>query len=236
MSSRENKYSKIAIVSAMEVELEYADRFLTGREGWVKLTENSYQYLNGTTVYTRVVGAGKVNSAFQTSDVINEYHPDLVVNVGYAGGLAKGARKGDVAIGTDYVQVDFYPFIGQRPPEAETPQFLIDALQKEAKELEIPVFTGKIATGDFFLHSAEEKKRIISEFEPIAFDMESAAIAQVAAYKNVDFAVLRTFSDLADDDALDSITDTSIQQENIKISIEQRPIVLLLSTLEKLVF
>lgn len=235
MSNGENKYKNIVIVSAMPVELEYADSFLTGREGWTKLSENSYQYANGTKIYTKIVGAGKVNSAFQTSDAINDYHPELVVNVGYAGGLAKGAKKGDVAIGTDYVQVDFIPLFGQRPPEAETPDFLIEALQKEAKELEIPVFTGRIATGDFFLHNAEDKKRIIEEFDPIAFDMESAAIAQVAAYKNVDFAVLRTFSDLADDDAVNSIADTSIQKENEKISIEQRPIVLILSTLEKLV-
>lgn len=235
MSNEKNRYKNIVIVSAMPVELEYVNSFLTGREGWKKLSENRYQYANGTNVYTKIVGAGKVSSAFQTSDAINDYCPELVVNVGYAGGLANGAKKGDVAIGTEYVQVDFLPLIGQRPPEAQTPEFLVKALQKEAKELDIPVFAGRIATGDFFLHRSEDRKKIIEEFQPIAFDMESAAIAQVAAYKSVDFAVLRTFSDLADDDAVNSITDTSINKENVKISIEQGPIVLFLTALEKLV-
>lgn len=151
--------------------------------------------------------------------------------MGYAGGLIKEARKGDVAIGKEYVQVDFIPFLDEnRPGINESPSDFIEKLEKQAYELDIPTFTGKIATGDFFLHSTEQKNQIIEDFAPIAFDMESAAVGQVTTKKNTPFIALRTFSDLADDDAVDAI------QENHKedrIPIEQRPVVLALTTLER---
>lgn len=136
-----------------------------------------------------------------------------------------------MAIGKEYVQVDFIPFLDEnRPGINESPSDFIEKLENQAKELDIPTFTGKIATGDFFLHSTEQKNQIIEDFEPIAFDMESAAVGQVTTKKNTPFIALRTFSDLADDDAVDAI------QENHKedrIPFEQRPVVLALTTLER---
>lgn len=227
-----SQIKKAAIVSAMEIELSYVEEFLRDRKGWKKTQENIYEYQKGKLqIITRIMGVGKVNAAYQTADIINEYHPDFIINVGYAGGLIKEARKGDVAIGKKYVQVDFIPFLDENRPEiAESPNDFIVRLEKEAKELEIPTFTGKIATGDFFLHSTEEKKKIIEEFAPIAFDMESAAVGQVATKKNTPFIALRTFSDLADDDAVNAIQDN--HKEN-RIPMEQRPIVLAITALEK---
>ncbi len=233
MSKSINEYRNVAIVSALPIELEYVDEFLIDRQGWKKLSDNKYQFKDRVTLHTRIVGAGKVNSAFQTAELIKDETPELVVNVGYAGGLAKGARKGDVVIGTDYTQVDFEPLAKVSLPEAETPKQLISDLEDKAEELGIPYHVGRIATGDFFLHKEEDRKNIISKYDPVAFDMESAAIAQVAAVREFDFAVLRTFSDLADDNALDSILDNRIEAENnTRIPIEQRPIVLFISALE----
>lgn len=229
-----SQIKKAAIVSAMEIELEYVDEFLKERQGWKKTGENAYEYKEGKLqIITWIMGVGKVNAAYSTADVINEYHPDLIINVGYAGGLIKEAKQGDVAIGKEYVQVDFIPFLDANRPEiAESPADLIEKLEKEAKELEIHTFTGKIATGDFFLHDSKQRKEIIEEFSPIAFDMESAAVGQVAGAKHTPFLALRTFSDLADDNAVEAIEDN--RKENTeRIPIEQRPVVLALSTLEK---
>lgn len=227
-----NQIRKAAIVSAMEIELSYVDEFLRDRAGWKKTKENIYEFQDGKLqVITQIMGVGKVNAAYQTADVVNEHHPDLIINVGYAGGLIKKAKKGDVAIGKEYVQVDFIPFLDENRPEiAESPREFIAQLESQAKELEIPTFTGKIATGDFFLHDTEQRNQIIEEFSPIAFDMESAAVAQVATKKNTPFIALRTFSDLADEDAVDAIQDN---RKEDRIPIEERPIVLALTTLER---
>lgn len=228
-----NQIKTAVIVSAMEIELAYVEEFLNGRKGWKKTNDNSYEYQEGKLkLLTQIMGVGKVNAAYQTADVIREYHPDLLINVGYAGGLIKEARKGDVAIGKEYVQVDFIPFLEANKPEiAQSPEDFIKQLEKKAKELEIPAFTGKIATGDFFLHNTEQKKKIVEEFAPIAFDMESAAVAQVATKKNTPFIALRTFSDLADDYAADAVQENRKDNEK-RIPIEQRPIVLVITALE----
>jgi adenosylhomocysteine nucleosidase len=227
------KYKTAAIVSAMPEELEYVHEYLDGRQGWRKAENNSYENKEqNLRIITQIMGVGKVNAACKTTDIIHDFHPDIIINVGYAGGLIKSAHRGDVAVGTEYVQADFRPYFDKNRPEiAKSPKAFTDRLEEEAKALEIPVFKGKIATGDFFLHSTEQKNSIIAEFSPIAFDMESAACALAATLKSVPFVALRTFSDLADDSAVDTISRDKTDES--RIPIERRPIVLAVNTLEK---
>lgn len=229
---------KVAIISAMEVELSYVEEFLQNREGWIKVNGNQYiNEENELQIFTKVLGVGKVNAAYQTAEVIAAYHPDLIINVGYAGGLIKKAKTGDVAIGTEYVQVDFIPYLDiNRPVIADSPVRIVAILKETAEVLQIHAVSGKIATGDFFLHDTKKKEEIIEEHHPIAFDMESAAIAQVATAKKTDFVSIRTFSDLADDDAPDAFRDGHIIRNGTKIPIEQRPVVLALTALEQYKF
>lgn len=232
----ETKYTKAAIISAMEVELSYVDEFLCNREDWKKTADHLYENeAKKLYVITRVLGIGKVNAAYQTADLINEHHPDLIINVGYAGGLVNNARTGDVAIGTEYVQVDFIPYLDINRPRIDgSPENFVNHLEETAANLNIHAVSGKIATGDFFLHDTNQKDQIIKEHHPIAFDMESGAIAQVATGKQTDFVSIRTFSDLADDDAPNAFEDNRVVANGTRIPIEQRPIVLALVALEKL--
>lgn len=224
----------VAIISAMPIELAYVEEYLTGREGWEKIGADIYEYKKKQLrVVASVIGVGKVNAAYQTADLVIEHHPDIIINVGYAGGLVKGARKGDVAIGKEYVQVDFIPYREEnRPPIKDSPEDWIVILEETARELNIRTFTGKIATGDFFLHSTEQKNQIIRDFSPIAFDMESAAVGQVATAKRIAFLAIRTFSDLADNNATIAIEENNVENLS-RIPIEQRPVILAIHALEK---
>lgn len=227
---------KIAIISAMEVELSYVEEFLKDRADWNKIEEGLYEnQLKKIQLITKVLGVGKVNAAYQTADLISEWHPTLIINIGYAGGLVEHAKEGDVAIGTEYVQVDFIPYLDiNRPYIAESPKWIIHFFQRAAKTLGIHIVSGKIATGDFFLHDSKKKTEIVEKYHPIAFDMESAAIAQVATQKQVDFVSVRTFSDLADDNAPDAFENGQVIQNGTVIPIERRPVVLVLTALEQL--
>ena len=172
-------------MSALPEELDFLEEYLQDRDGWKKTKENTYvNAKQRLEIVSKVFGVGKVSAAYGTADLINETDPDLIINVGYAGGLIKEAVKGDVAIGTDYVQVDFVPFFNNNIPQTDpSPVVLVDALEKEASKLNINGYKGRIATGDFFLHSTDQKNKILEEYSPIAFDMESAAVAQVATAK-----------------------------------------------------
>lgn len=227
---------KVAVMSAMEIELSFVEDFYKTREGWHKHSENLYiNETLGVEVYTKVFGIGKVNAAYQTADIISLHHPDLIINVGYAGGLITNAKTGDVAIGTDYVQVDFIPYNDIVPPQIrETPKEIVQLLEHTAKELSVYTVSGRIATGDFFLHDSTRKSQIIQEFHPVAFDMESAAIAQVCTEKETDFVSLRTFSDLGDEDAEDAFDDAQAIRRGTSIPIERRPVAIALTAIERI--
>lgn len=238
MSNKKGENAVLAIVSAMAEELNYLDEYLTGKDGWEKDTENTYINQEiGLLIVSKVFGVGKVNAAYGTADLISDSNPDFIINVGYAGGLIDKAIKGDVAIGTDYVQVDFTPFFNNNPPRIDpSPEDFVLAIEKEALKKGITAYKGRIATGDFFLHSTEQKNRILDDFSPIAFDMESAAVAQVATAKNVPFISLRTFSDLADDKATEQALANKRDRENGQsVPIEHQPIELAVNTAEQYV-
>jgi adenosylhomocysteine nucleosidase len=227
---------RIAIISAMEIELSFVKDFYEAREGWKKKSDSIYENeALDMEVHTKVLGIGKVNAAYQTADIITLYHPDLVINVGYAGGLVTNAKTGDVAIGTDYVQVDLIPYLDIVVPSKiqDSPKKLVELLEKTAEELSIHTVSGRIATGDFFLHDSEQKAQIIKEFHPVAFDMESAAIAQVCTQKETDFVSLRTFSDLGDEDAADSYDESQGKKKVATVPIERRPVTIALTALEQ---
>ncbi len=227
---------KVAVISAMDEETEYIHDYISGRTGWEKTKENTYLNSNKQLeVFVKVVGVGKVNAAYQTADIVNDYQPDLLVNIGVSGGLAKDTKRGTVAIGKSYVQADFKPFIDDNLPTInDTSEWIVKGLEKAAKEKGYEYLTGKLATGDFFLHDEDDRKSIIEQFNPISFDMETAAIAQVATAKKVEFCAIRIFSDLADEDAKEIAQhkiDTAEEKE-IRHKLNTKPTKLLVSFLE----
>lgn len=226
---------KVAIVSAMEEETSYIQQYLENRSGWEEIEKNIYQNKAiGTKVYVKVLGIGKVNAAFQTADVIHELHPDLIVNIGVSGGLSKKVRRGTIAIGKNYVQTDMRPFLKANYPKInDTPDEIVEGLERVSKENGFDYIVGKLATGDFFLNDSKERERIIEEFNPVSFDMETAAIAQVATSKKINFAAIRIFSDLADESALEIFQNIEKDESEIRDQLNTRPTQLIIQYLEQ---
>lgn len=224
--------AKIGLISAMKMEIDFAGVYLLGKKDWVKVDERTFvNEAKGLEVITRILGVGKVNAASETTRFILEEQPELIINVGFAGGLADGSEKGDIAIGKSYVQEDLHIFLDENKPLiADASPKLIESLERTASDLKLIYHTGTIATGDYFLHRLEDKNRIKEEYDAVAFDMESAAIAQVATAYHIGFISIRTFSDLADEEAVRCFEETA---EKERIPIEQRPIILAIETIER---
>lgn len=228
---------RVAIVSSMDEETEYIHEYLSNREGWSKTKENLYRNeKKDIDIYIKVLGVGKVNAAYNTADVISEFNPDFIVNIGVSGGLAPNAKRGTVAIGKSYVQTDFHPYIEDNYPIIkDTEDWIIDGLEKSAKDKNFDYITGKLATGDFFLSDEKERQNIIDTYNPVSFDMETAAIAQVATAKRVEFAALRIFSDLANNESISIIENkkaNNSNQKEIDKKLKIRPTELLVPFLE----
>lgn len=145
-------------------------------------------------------GIGKVNSAVRTLTLINDVHPDLVINTGVAGGAAPDIHTLDILVadgvayhdvwcgpGTVYGAADGFEAILR--PESSVISAATECMPGK-------LHTGLICSGDRFIDSAREVQGIRKHFPEVkAVDMESASIAQVCVMRGVAFSIIRVISD-----------------------------------------
>lgn len=137
----------------------------------------------------------------------------IVISAGTAGGLGAGIQVGHVIVGTEYIhaQVDATAFgyaLGQVPRMPATyvgSAALTGAARQVASDA--PLHRGLILAGDSFA-SPEFAQRILDEWPgALCYDMESAALAQVAFNYGLPFVSVRGISDLCGPDEFNTHVD-----------------------------
>ncbi len=194
----------IGIIAAMEPEINHIIN---------SLKERVEHNINGIKVYEGIIGShkaivsqsgiGKVNSAINTTLLINSFSPDLIINSGIAGG-SKELETSDFVIANSLTYSDFdcqvfnYEF-GQVPG---MPQYFYSD-KKYKKLLEdfliennISFKNTDILTADSFRLSAKEiQNNVTSSF---ATEMEGTSIAQTCYKLKTPFLSFRIISDILD--------------------------------------
>lgn len=157
-------------------------------------------------------GIGKVNAGVCAQVLADYFQVDTLINTGIAGSLDARIDIGDMVISTDAVHHDMDATVFGDPvgwiPRMDTLAFPADEeLVKKAKEAneranpEIHTFTGRIASGDQFISSAEAKERIVNHFHALCTEMEGTGIAQAAYLNKISYVIIRAISDKADNSA-----------------------------------
>jgi adenosylhomocysteine nucleosidase len=142
--------------------------------------------------------------------LISVFGVNAVVNTGVAGSLNNDINIGDIVISTDAVQHDFdvsaigfakgeIPYTGLYAFEADKTLRAKAAEAVKAVSPDTGIFEGRVCSGDQFIASKEQKKRIIEQFNGYCAEMEGAAIAQVCHLNHIPFVIIRAISDKADD-------------------------------------
>ncbi|MFN9766560.1 MAG: 5'-methylthioadenosine/adenosylhomocysteine nucleosidase [Pseudomonadota bacterium] len=180
--------------------------------------------LAGREVVLVLSGIGKAAAAATAALLCERWQARALVFTGVAGGLAPGVRVGDLVVARQLLQHDLdasplfprWEVPGRGRSHFDTPAALAPALELAAAEVlasphpalqafgvDAPqVHRGLVVSGDRFVSSADESRRLRTELpQALAVDMESAAVAQVAADFGRPLAVLRSVSDRADDQA-----------------------------------
>ena len=128
--------------------------------------------------------------------------------MGIAGGIAKELKTLDIVIGNEVKYHDFAPESLLRKYYPFTSVFacderLIRTAQKVCEKTltSEKYYTGVIASGDCFVEAGETKRRIERELGGKCCEMEGGAIGHVCYLNSVPFLVLRSISDLADENA-----------------------------------
>jgi adenosylhomocysteine nucleosidase len=174
----------------------------------IKLHEGA---IEGASVALAICGIGKVASAMATQLLCDTRKPRAVLSICVAGGTGDGER-GRVIVASGAVQHDFdarplAPGRGLIPgfggPIFHADKALADALQKAARvmvEDAAAVQSGLVLSGDQIIASSSVRDGLLAEFPGAAcFDMETAAVAQVAGSNGVAWGGLRVTSDAADE-------------------------------------
>ena len=163
-------------------------------------------------------GIGKVNAALGAQRMINEFHPDVIISSGCAGGHGDDVRVQDVVVSSQLCYHDVYcgraidetTQFGQvqgLPVRYEADAWLmkkaVELKEKLAKDAGdgtangLAIHPGLIVTGDWFVDTKEKMREIIGHFpEAKAVDMESCAIAQTCYLNHTPFISFRVISDM----------------------------------------
>jgi len=222
-----------AIVDGGEVHAG-GHRFLVGTVG-------------GNDVVVTSVGVGKVNAAMVATLAIDHFDPREIVFTGVAGGVDPMLGIGDVVVaehvlhhdtgvigpgGFEVYQSGHVPFfnptatVGYRPsPE------LLDRVRSAVAGLHLSPVLGRVpklvfgtvATGDQFIQSEDERRRLHETLRAHVVEMEGAAVAQVAGNFGVDHVVIRAVSDRAGvDSAIDFarfLDEVSLNSANVVLGM-----------------
>lgn len=205
MQTKEESF-RLGIICAMQIEL--MDILEASKDVRQKQIGSRLYYeavLAGCEIAATVCGIGKVNAAGTVQELISVFKVSAVVNSGIAGALADTLKPGDIILATGLVYHDFdLAYFTQLPSPLPTDSKLI-ALAAEAAEGNVT--KGLITSGDAFINSSAMRDDIVKRTGALAVDMESAAIAQVALLNEVPCLIIRSISDMADDDADETYDD-----------------------------
>ena len=203
---------KLGIIGAMQVEVEALVGKLENkaehRQGWITFYEG---VLEGLDVVIVQCGVGKVNAAMCAQSLIDRFCVTHLVNTGIAGSLNPALDIGDLVVSRDamYHDMDVQIF---GYPVGQVPGFDVTAFPADEKLIDFAFAAaeavnpghnriGRVASGDQFICSAEQKEKIIADTQAVCAEMEGASIAHAAYRNGVPFVILRAISDKADDSA-----------------------------------
>ncbi len=203
----------IGIVCAEPQEIEAVASYMKN----IKKTKvNSFEFLSGIwgNVQCSIVlsGIGKVSAAMCAQALILKYKPDAILNVGVAGAIEKNLEIGSIVIAKSVIQHDFDVSAFPNRKKGQIPGFsdisipctpwVRDLLIKCAKEIgNIKTHSGTILTGDQFINSEDKILELKNEFNGIACEMEGGSIAQVCSANKIDFGIIKSISDLANNNS-----------------------------------
>ncbi len=201
---------KLAIMGAMEEEIEP----LLSYFGEVKVTEfakNKYYEvsMDGLDIVIAYSKIGKVFSSLTATTMIEKFGCDTLLFSGVAGGINPKLKIGDLIVANRLAQHDLditafghpHGYVPGGSVFVQTDDKLRNIAVEVAKEKNIPIMEGIIATGDQFVANEDTKEFVAKTFEADALEMEGCSVAVVCDALEVPFLVLRAISDTADMDA-----------------------------------
>lgn len=196
---------RIGIIFAMKEELDSLLKYLKIEKEYNIFDLKFYEGMihNNYCILTES-GVGKVNSARCTQILIDNMDVDMITNIGVAGGISEKLKVCDIVIGEKLVQHDFditafnheKGYIPNVGVYIDSDTYLVNVAKECINNKKYNVVSGIIASGDIFCTESWMSKKINTKFNALCVEMEGASIAQVCYLSNIPFIVIRSISDV----------------------------------------
>ena len=201
--------AKIGIIGAMNSEVVNFCKELGAEKTKIEGIYKAEAF--GHEVYISESGIGKVNAAISAQRLVDIFEVEYLINSGVAGCLTKELSTCDAVIAKELTYHDFNPLdiLDRNPPYTsrfKADEKLVKIAENACEELiaggeKFKYITGNIVSGDCFINDGAKAKQLREDFGAFCTEMEGAAIAHVATVNKIPFAVIRTASDFADENA-----------------------------------
>lgn len=205
---------KIGLISALDLEIELVKENLEIKNSFIIAGFQFYEGNYGNlAIILAICDVGKVNAASCTQIMINKFEITHIINLGVAGSLKNDVYLYDLIISDNLSHHDVRKtqMINRFPYQSsfKASEFLKSIAIKSAKNINKKYHIGRIVTGESFITELKFKEKIIKDYNPHCVEMEGASIAHVAYINNIDFLVIRSISDNANEET--SLNDNIIQ-------------------------
>jgi adenosylhomocysteine nucleosidase len=180
--------------------------------------------LAGQPVALLALGVGKECARIAAEMTIKCYRPDLIISAGFGGGLQDDVKDGDIVIGTEVLDL-----CADQGKEVRWRSAYKLARHGEftVTDGEFRIHFGKILTADEMVLKAANKARLGKATGALAVDMETSAVAAVAAARDTDLLAIRCITDNEHEDLPREFNDFFIvgqlQPSRIISACAQRP-------------
>jgi adenosylhomocysteine nucleosidase len=175
------QHADIGIASALPIEL--AD-FL-GRCARVnKYNSGGFVFRGGKYDSIRIAtvesGMGYARARRAATEMVKSHSPDWLLSCGFAGALREGMKIGNIVMVNSIVD-----------QHGQQIDFDLNVTSNEAGGL----YVGRLLTADEMVRTVDEKRTLGEKHDAMAVDMETLAVAQVAAEQKINFMAIRVISD-----------------------------------------
>lgn len=132
-------------------------------------------------------GVGAAAAQQATADVIAMHRPAWVVSAGFAAALGDDLKRGHILMADRVVDLQHHELaIGLQ-------------MDRHVVEATPGLHAGRLLTVDRLVHKPEQKRALGREYDALACDMETRAIAEACSRAQVRFLSVRVISDGIDD-------------------------------------
>ena len=165
----------------------------------------------GISVVAVFSGVCKVNAAIAAQIMIDRFNIDRIILTGVAGALDDKLCIGDIVIGSEIAYHDvakeiltgYHPWMEDIYFKADSDMIQQSIEISKTLKRKSKCYVGRIITGEAFI-TEKERDKLIKDYGPLCVDMESASVAHVCYVNKVPFLVIRSISDNADEEGLES--------------------------------